>query len=121
MCQALRRALRGRCLGCPDEVLTACRGSHSPTGPSRSVYTRGPRVFLAVSTPEDMATLHWMDDEGSPHPNFSSAIRLLEDIKPLQFDLRLPVAHSATEAWMFGEEISAKQITHYQQVQRLNH
>lgn len=54
-----------------------------------------------MSTPEDMATLHWMDDEGSPHPNFSSAIRLLEDIKPLQFDLKLPVAHAATEAWMF--------------------
>lgn len=62
-----------------------------------------PPRFLAVSTPEDMARLHWMDDEGSPHPNFSSAIRLLEDIKPLQFDLKLPVAHSATEAWMFGE------------------
>ncbi|KAL3238761.1 hypothetical protein MRX96_021794 [Rhipicephalus microplus] len=54
-----------------------------------------------MSTPEDTATLHWMDDPGSPQRNFSSAIRLLEDIKPLQFDLKVPVAHSATEAWMF--------------------
>ncbi|XP_077489919.1 gamma-aminobutyric acid receptor subunit beta-like [Amblyomma americanum] len=54
-----------------------------------------------MSTPEDMATLHWMDDPGSPQRNFSAAIRLLEDIKPLQFDLKVPVAHSATEAWMF--------------------
>ncbi|KAL1414270.1 hypothetical protein MTO96_030506, partial [Rhipicephalus appendiculatus] len=54
-----------------------------------------------MSTPEDTATLHWMDDPGSPQRNFSAAIRLLEDIKPLQFDLKVPVAHSATEAWMF--------------------
>lgn len=54
-----------------------------------------------MSTPEDTATLHWMDDAGSPQRNFSAAIRLLEDIKPLQFDLKLPVAHTATEAWMF--------------------
>ncbi|KAH7950123.1 hypothetical protein HPB49_019809 [Dermacentor silvarum] len=61
--------------------------------------------FLKVglmSTPEDTATLHWMDDPGSPQRNFSAAIRLLEDIKPLQFDLKVPVAHTATEAWMFG-------------------
>nr|UOV21309.1 putative histamine-gated chloride channel, his-18 [Ixodes ricinus] len=54
-----------------------------------------------MSTPEDLATLHWMDDETSPQRNFSTAIRLLEDIKPLQFFLDVPVTHSATEAWMF--------------------
>ncbi|XP_029826465.3 glycine receptor subunit alpha-1 [Ixodes scapularis] len=54
-----------------------------------------------MSTPEDLATLHWMDDESSPQRNFSTAIRLLEDIKPLQFFLDVPVTHSATEAWMF--------------------
>ncbi|XP_064479978.1 gamma-aminobutyric acid receptor subunit rho-1-like [Ornithodoros turicata] len=54
-----------------------------------------------MSTPEDLATLHWMDSPSSPHRNFSASIRLLEDIKPLQFDLKPPVTHSSVEPWMF--------------------
>ncbi|OQR76967.1 glycine receptor subunit alpha-3-like [Tropilaelaps mercedesae] len=48
-----------------------------------------------------LSTLHWMDEESSPHRNIS--LSLVDANAPLQFDVAQPRPHKAREEWIFTE------------------